>query len=295
MESNSRRVPTKKPKRLPPLMLTLVNRVQLSEALVRLTFTGDDLTRFKGVQKGAHIKLFFALAHQTKPVLPTLGENGPQWPPQNEKPIVRTYSLRAYREAKNEIDIEFVVHGEGSDASAHSVASFWAQTAKIGAQIGLAGPGGPAPLIQAAPWHILAGDLTALPAIAGILEELPVTAKGLVFIEVPNSSFEIELKSPPNMFINWVHSEQQVNSEGGGLPLVSAVEKVLKGAALWFGSAAPSAFIAGENASTVALRDVLRERLGLTKKNCYAVPYWRRGQNEEAYHQQRHAIMDQVY
>lgn len=77
--------------------------------------------------------------------------------------------------------------------------------------------------------------------------------------------------------------------------MVGAVEKVLKGAALWFGSAAPSAFIAGENASTVALRDVLRERLGLTKKNCYAVPYWRRGQNEEAYHQQRHAIMDQVY
>lgn len=126
----------------------------------------------------------------------------------------------------------------------------------------------------------MAGDLTALPAIAGILEELPVTAKGLVFIEVPNSNFEIELKSPPNMFINWVHSGQQVNSVGGGLPLVGAVEKVLKGAALWFGSAAPSAFIAGENASTVALRDVLRERLGLTKKIVMPYPIGEEGRTK---------------
>lgn len=292
MPANSLKTTPKVAKRLPPLLIRVVKKQRVCPNLLRLTFTASDLSRFLSVPKGAHIKLFFPRAHQVVPQLPTLGPTGPQWPPAEDKPIVRTYSLRSFCEDSNEIDIEFVVHHcQGADASENALdvkASEWAQNAKVGDEIGLAGPGGPMPLLPVGDWHILAGDLTALPAIAGILEELPPSARGVVFIEIPSLEDEVILKTPANMYVNWI-------VHAAGLPLLSAVQNSLLEMKSVFSGGAPSAFIAGENASTVAIRDLLRAQFSLTKKTMYAVPYWRRGQDEETYHQQRHTIMDQVY
>lgn len=56
-----------------------------------------------------------------------------------------------------------------------------------------------------------------------------------------------------------------------------------------------SAFIAGENGAVLACRKQLIQDFGLSKKQLYAIPYWRRGQDEETYHERRHEIMDEVY
>ena len=56
-----------------------------------------------------------------------------------------------------------------------------------------------------------------------------------------------------------------------------------------------SALVAGENSLVLTVRDYLRTTFKLPKALLYAVPYWRNGQDEEGYHQQRHTIMDEEY
>ena len=44
--------------------------------------------------------------------------------------------------------------------------------------------------------------------------------------------------------------------------------------------------------AVAALRPIARQDWQLPPARCYAVPYWRQGEAEEAYHQQRHAFVD---
>ena len=189
--------------------------------------------------------------------------------------------MRKYCSEANELDIDFVAHGQSGRASG------WAINAKTGDFIGVAGPGGPDPLLAPADWHILAGDLTAVPAISAILEQLPERATGQVFIEVDNLTDKHAIACPEGIVINWVLRD----ISGIKNTLVEAVGQVAPPAA----ATSMSAFIAGENASVLLCRDKLRNDYQLTRKQLYAIPYWRRGQDEETYHQQRHDIMDQVY
>ncbi len=273
---------SEKPARTPPRLLQVVRSQPVAPHLQRITLGGENLLGFPLQSQGAHIKIFLPRAHQQQPQLPQLTAQGIQWPTAAERPITRTYSVRAYRPDSNELDVEFVLHGEGEESGP---AAHWAANAQVGDYLGIAGPGGPDPLLAAADWHLLAGDMTALPAIAALLETLPANARGCVFIETNLAANELKLIHPANMHIQWLVREPQRER------LVEAFKQV----APPLGVSSISAFIAGENLAVVSIRDYLRASYGLTKKNLYAIPYWRRGQDEETYHQERHRIMDEVY
>ncbi|MNO09507.1 Vibriobactin utilization protein ViuB [compost metagenome] len=51
----------------------------------------------------------------------------------------------------------------------------------------------------------------------------------------------------------------------------------------WFG---------GEEGLVVPLRRHVRRALEVDRSQVYAVPYWRHGKDEDAYHQDRHVVMD---
>ena len=59
------------------------------------------------------------------------------------------------------------------------------------------------------PWtydrYLLAGDITALPAIARWLEMMPAAAAGWVFVEITDPSQEIELTVPEGVEVRWLH------------------------------------------------------------------------------------------
>lgn len=273
---------SEKPARTPPRLLQVVRSQRIAPHLQRITLGGESLRGFPVQSHGSHIKIFLPRAHQQHPQLPQLTAQGIQWPPAEERPITRTYSVRAYRADTNELDIEFVMHGEGEDSGP---AAHWAAHAQVGDYLGVAGPGGPDPLLAPADWHLLAGDMTALPAIAALLETLPANAQGCVFIETDLATNKFELIHPDNISVHWITRDPQREL------LVEAIKQV----APPIGVSSISAFIAGENVAVVSSRDYLRATYGLTKKNLYAIPYWRRGQDEETYHQERHRIMDEVY
>lgn len=195
--------------------------------------------------------------------------------------MTRAYTVRDYREEVNELDIDFVTHGDSSPASG------WAVNAKPGSKIGVAGPGGPDPLLAPADWHIMTGDLTAVPAISAILETLPTDAKGHALIEVDSLEDQHDITHPEGFTVKWLQRDKSRRTPqlAEQIGLLAPPE----------GTTSISAFIAGENSSVVACRDKLIADYQLTKKQLYAIPYWRRGQDEETYHEERHTIMDKVY
>ncbi|WP_230425669.1 siderophore-interacting protein [Spartinivicinus ruber] len=271
------------PKRTPPRLLQVVKTECISPHMQRITLSGDAIKDFPEDRNGAHIKVFLPLAHQDKPVLPTLGPKGIIWPPKEEKPITRTYSVRKYRREKEELEVDFVLHGHDSPASG------WALKAKPGDFLGIAGPGGPDPLLAPADWHIIAGDMTALPAISALLEELPEYTSGHVFIEVTDESERQPLATRSVMEIHWLY---RGNLTAGRSTLqLDAIKQVDKPENI----EAVSAWVAGENNAVVNIRNYLKAKYGLTRKNLYAVPYWRDGFDEEGYHEDRHKVMDEEY
>lgn len=263
----------------PPRSLEVCRVVQLTPHMRRITLTGDDLAGFPVESSGAHIKLFLPRPGQDRPVLPRLSPNGPVWPPKDIAPITRTYTVRRYDPVARKLDIDFVLHGDSGPASK------WAGQAQPGDRVGIAGPGGPRLYVPDAECYLLAGDMTALPAIAAVLEALPASARGRAFIEIPDAGEEQRLSFEAGIELTWVHRDGAAIG-GNGL-----LETAVRG--IPWPEGRLSATIAGESAAVLALRDYLRRDRGLDRDALYAVPYWKASLSEEGYHAERHRVMDE--
>lgn len=142
--------------------------------------------------------------------------------PTAKRPPVRTMTVRHVDAAAREIAVDIVLHGE------HGVAGPWAAGAQRGQPIYLMGPGGAYAPDPAADWHLLAGDESAIPAIAAALEALPPDAIGRAFIEVAGPDDEIGLTAPDAVEVNWVYRGGRADlvpedRAGDHAPLIEAV------------------------------------------------------------------------
>ncbi len=190
--------------------------------------------------------------------------------------VMRTYTVRAFDAERRELVIDFVVHGDG-------VAGPWAKRAEPGDTVRLAGPGGAYRPDPAADWHLLAGDESALPAIAAAVELLAPDAVGQAFIEVADAEGEIPITAPPGLTVTWVHRQSSsataADSESGvNSPLVKAVR-----AATWL-AGAPHVFIHGEARAVMhGLRPYIRKERGVPAARASISGYWRQGRTEEGF------------
>lgn len=187
--------------------------------------------------------------------------------PKEEWPTTRTYTVRSWDPGARELAIDFVHHGD------RGLAGPWAAAAKAGDEIGFLGPGGGYAPDAAADWHLLAGDESALPAIAASVERLPAGARAHVFVEVADAAEEQKLAAPDGTGLVWVH-------RGGrevGEALVEAVRT------LDFPGGRMQAFVHGEAGFVKDLRRLLRKDLGYPKDALSISGYWRRGRNEDGW------------
>ncbi len=218
--------------------LRVVRRTQLSPGLVRLTFTSDDLGNFVSLGFDDHIKLFVS------------GRFG--------IPAMRDYTPRRYDAAARELDIEFALHDPAGPATA------WARSAEIGSTLGIGGPRGSFIIEDSFDWYVLAGDETALPAIARRLGELRPGVPVHVFIEIENPAEEIPLASATDLRLHWIH-------RSAGATLEAAIRQ----------SALPPGegyvWIAAEEAIAKSLRRVFVDDLRHPAAAIRAAAYWRRG------------------
>lgn len=138
-------------------------------------------------------------------------KNGiPQHPSGQRAPVIRRYTIRQVNVSESTLDVDFVLHKDAGPGSA------FAESANVGDVIGMSGPGASSCPVDH-DWYLLAGDETALPAIARILEFLPSSARGITLIEVANKADEQALRTNAGISVQWLHREQQSNEEGYGL------------------------------------------------------------------------------
>ncbi len=200
--------------------------------------------------------------------------------PPEKKPSVRTITVRKVDVEAREIAVDIVMHGE------HGVAGRWAASAQPGQPIYLMGPGGAYTPDPAADWHLLAGDESALPAIATALEALPATAVGMAFLEVAGPEDEIPLTAPEGVQVNWVYRGGRADlvpedRAGDSAPLIEAVTS-----APWLPGQV-HVFIHGEAQAVMHnLRRYIRTERGVDRQWASSISgYWRRGRTEETFRQ----------
>lgn len=187
-------------------------------------------------------------------------------PSANDRPISRTYSIRSQRE--NEIDIDFVLHGDGGPASR------WAVGCQGGDTILVGGPGPKTLMDHHKDWFLLIGDMTALPAISVNIERLPADAVGHVVIEIIDDADKQTLPLPAGMEVVWLVNPNP--GENANL-LADHVRSIP------WRDGQPSVWVATEFSSMRNLRDYLRTERHLTKDNLYISSYWKHGSNEDSH------------
>lgn len=244
-------------------LLQVVRTQAVSPQLLRVTLAGEDLKGFVSASFDDHIKVFFPAPGQSKPALPELGPNGPVFPEGQPKPAARDYTPRRYDAAAGELDIEFVLHGDGP-------ASTWAAQAAPGQYLGVGGPRGSFVIPEGFDWHLLVGDETALPAIGRRLEELPSGVRALVVLAVDNAAAEIPLPSRADVEIHWQHRDSAPADCAAGL-----LEQALREVTLPRGEG--YVWAAGEAASIRAVRQYLVGERGIEKGRIRAASYWKAG------------------
>ena len=93
------RAPCRPLRTRPPPRRVEVSRVtRLTPRMLRVTFTGPELEGFATQGPATHVKLFLPPEGEREPLLPTFGPQGLTWP-DGPRPIVRTYTPRAFHPA----------------------------------------------------------------------------------------------------------------------------------------------------------------------------------------------------
>ncbi|MET9437391.1 siderophore-interacting protein [Streptomyces sp. NPDC006551] len=250
---------------------------RLGPSLVRITFTGEDLKSFASGGRDQSLSLFLPHPGQPEPVLPPLDTPDlyavlGAWRamPDDERAVMRSYTVREQRTAPDEVDIDFALHEDGGPACR------WAQHAKPGDKVVVLGPavaentGVRFRLPADADSVLIWADETALPAASAVLEWLPAETRAQVYLEVPYSGDRLELATEADATVTWLVREE-------GAP--SAVDAV-RGAEL--PGEAPYVWIAGESGSVKALRRHFVNERQLDRRRVTFVGYWRKGLSEDA-------------
>jgi NADPH-dependent ferric siderophore reductase len=255
---------------LTPRKLTVKKVADVTPGMRRITLTGDQLAgytvdgtdypAFRSEGFDDPFKMFFPYPGESEPVLPIF-EDGTVRFPKDPSPLARVYTVRRYDPETRELDVDFVKHGVG-------VACTWAYRAQPGDTAHIAGPPSTKPVPEGVDWFLVAGDETALPAIARLLDELPETAVGQVFIEVAEDEHRMQLRQIPGITVTWLVRHGAATGENSLLP-GALTDVVWQDGQVW-------AWIAGEQAVVRDMRRHLVEVRGVDKAWIDFTGYWRR-------------------
>lgn len=191
--------------------------------------------------------------------------------PDGERPVMRNYTVRAYRPAAGdrgaEIDVDFVLHGSAADGTA-GPASRWAETCEPGDRVLIIDEGLMFNPERGTDRVVLIGDETALPAIASICASLPETASGTVIIEVQSRDDALGFAHPADVSVQWLARPH------AAVPGALALE-ALRGIAL--PDAPFHAYAAGEQALASGARKQLVTERGVDRNAVSFCGYWKVG------------------
>lgn len=227
--------------------LQVLRVTDLTPRMRRITLGGPELQGFTSLGSDDHIKLLFAESAEQQQAIDArnLGRDGAV------RPTMREYTPRRIDLDANELDIDFVLHGDGP-------ASTWAAQAAPGQTLNIAGPRASLVVPDIFDSYLLIGDETAIPAIGRRLQALAAGRRVLALIQIENdlerqplpSAAEVEviwiprsedllarlrsLELPAGKLYSWVALEKSLTRQAKALLLDKGVaEDALKTAAYW--------------------------------------------------------------
>lgn len=297
--------------------VTVATSRRLSPSFVRLTLAGDCLRDFGAAGADQRVKVLLPRPGSPMPEIPDDTDWYAAWQamPEDLRPTMRTYTVRAYRPRSGELDVDFVLHsGEhdrGGDASA------WAARAEPGDALAVLGPDSPGSgRMWGRAWFpppaaqnlMLAGDETAVPAAGAILESLPPDATGFACLEIPAAGDRQQWKAPAGFEVRWLVRQGVHGEHERGSLLEPAVGRALDqlrpscshspagdhtiagnaGELLWdvpechpseyaLGAGDFYGWLAGEAAMVKRLRRLVVEERGLSRAAVAFMGYWKAG------------------
>jgi NADPH-dependent ferric siderophore reductase len=255
--------PARKPRK--PHSAQVVRTERLTPHMQRVILGGEGLADFAADTCTDHyVKLLFGPEGVTYPEPFDLERVRAEFP-RDQWPVTRTYTVRHWDAEHRELTLDFVLHGD------EGLAGPWAARVQPGETVRFMGPGGAYAPDPGADWHLLAGDESALPAIAAALESLPAGAVAHAFIEVAGP--EEEQKIDSDVEVVWLHRGDRPVGE----MLVEAVR------ALEFSEGRLHAFVHGEAAAVKELRALLRVEHRIPREDLSISGYWRLGHNEDGW------------
>ena len=262
----------------PQAVLTVQHQHWLSPHTVRITAGGpgfDALRMNEFTDKYAKIIFADPALGLTPPYdLAALRESLPP----GQRPVTRTYTLRRLDAARQQLAIDFVVHGD------EGIAAPWAARAQPGEFLTLSGAGGAYRPDPASDWHLLVGDESALPAICSALEVLPGDARGIAYLETCDPGEQLDATPPSGMDVIWLHRPQP-----GSQPRLLADALA---AGPWLGGRA-DVFAHGERESMKAVRSVLKARLADGDQLSLS-GYWASGRTEDVFQAEKRQPIGQI-
>jgi NADPH-dependent ferric siderophore reductase len=222
----------------------------ISPHMRRITLTGDALTDFPEDKESAYVKAIFPDPNSSEKT-PKLGFH------LGFKKFMRSYTVRAFDKKNKTLAIDFAVNDH------QGLATNWASQAKPGDLLGIAGPGDTKYPDLFAQKHLFFGDITALPAIAAILEQLNASAVGHAWIQVPTKQDIQQLLAPTGIEIHWLVTVEKLT------------DKFLVGLESQGSNLSSTAiFIAAEASKVKQLKAHLNSQCQYDKSKLYASAYW---------------------
>ncbi|MEM9606254.1 MAG: siderophore-interacting protein [Actinomycetota bacterium] len=236
----------------PPLrQVTVIERVELSPRLLRLTLEGEGLRDLLVTEPAASIRLLVPTPGTDELVIPTWNGNEFLLPDGN-RPALRTFTpLRVDNDA-GRLDIEVVRHPGGAVSS-------WAETVGRGAPAAISGPGSGYEIPDDADRLLVLGDETAIPAVSQLLDaagHLDVEAH----VEVVRGDAQLDLG------VTWHVTEAEAAPGASLVEVVTALTELPDGTYVW---------AAGEAASMQAIRTHLFQTLGVPRGRTAIRGYWK--------------------
>ncbi|HEY1134374.1 MAG TPA: siderophore-interacting protein [Nocardioides sp.] len=142
--------------------------------------------------------------------------------PEDERGCMRTYTVRDVIAdgADTLLVVDIVVHDPGEHGEESGPGNDWARAATVGDRVLVVAPrrghdfGGIEWLPGDATDLLLVGDETALPAVYGILRDLPADATGVAFVEVPHHDDVLDdVVGPAGVEVVWLPREDAARGE----------------------------------------------------------------------------------
>ncbi|MEN5036919.1 siderophore-interacting protein [Pseudomonas sp. TWI929] len=233
--------------------LQVLRVTELTPRMRRITLGGAELQGFTSVGSDDHIKLLFAETPEQQQAIEARNIAGNVAKAGGARPTMREYTPRRIDLVANELDIDFVLHGDGP-------ASTWAAQAAPGQTLDIAGPRASMVVPDIFDSYLLIGDETAIPAIGRRLEELPAGRQVLAVIQIEDEQERQALPSKAQVEVIWVRRQQE--------DLLALVQNLTLPQGRLYG------WVALEKALTRQAKALLLEK-GVPEDALKAAAYWR--------------------